>query len=339
MGRKVATAALVIVALVASLAVVELGLRAMGRVRNVGPSFTEFDPVYGKWLKRDATIRRTTPEFTMTLVTNAQGFRGPDLPEKVSRSIVFTGDSFTMGYGVDQGQDFPSLVRKALMEIDGDHTPTVINTGVGNTGNGRTLRWLQQDAERYHPALVVIQLTGNDFEDNLEEGMLSLGEDRQLQQLSPHDPGTARSVQAVIDDVPFLAELHLVGFAREVVQTLRQFRDIADNGNIPNSNKSASSEDPGELTYAAVRAILSLCHERGWPALGMAVDVEEPRLTRLRALFDEDRTDLIVIPLKTARPDLYYVQDGHWNEQGQAYAAGQVLDWLAGHPAILPPRP
>ena len=40
-------------------------------VRNVGPSFSIYDPVYGKTLRKGLRCRRIAPEFTMSFSTNA----------------------------------------------------------------------------------------------------------------------------------------------------------------------------------------------------------------------------------------------------------------------------
>ncbi|MEZ5823945.1 MAG: GDSL-type esterase/lipase family protein [Geminicoccaceae bacterium] len=325
--RKLAgVTALLAISLVIALVLVEAGLRITGRVRNVGPSFSEFHPVYGKWLKRDATIHRQTPEFDMVLQTDSEGFRGPGLPADTKSTVIFTGDSFTMGYGVDQNEDFPSLVRAEFERRQGKNAVAVVNTGVGNSGNGRTLLWLEREAERFDPSLVVIQLTGNDFEDNREEGLFELGADGELRPLGVRQPGSSRLIQSWIDDIPGLADLHLVGFAREVVIALRQRR--APTQDAP------PSADPGNdaLTYALIERILALCNERGWPFVGLTVDIEGERFAHLDKLFEKAGGELLATPSKSERPDLYYVQDGHWRPEGHEAAAALLLEWIASHP-------
>src|SRR5512139_2958291 len=87
-------------ALLVSLALCELFVRAFVVVRNVGPSFTVYDADYGNRLRPSFSTVRIAPEFTMRLTTNSLGFRGPE-PDAPPRGVVlFLGDSFTMGYGV-----------------------------------------------------------------------------------------------------------------------------------------------------------------------------------------------------------------------------------------------
>ena len=319
MKRLAAAALLSVVSLIVALAMVEAGLRLTDRVRNVGASFSEFDPVYGKWLKKNASIRRITPEFDMLLETDSLGFREPELPDDAKGAILFTGDSFTMGYGVDQNLDFPSLVRAALEREMGAEAPAIVNTGVGNSGNGRTLLWLEREAARFDPSLVVIQLTGNDFEDNREERLFEPDHSGTLRPLPVHPPGLARRIQAAIDDTPWIANLHLVGFAREVVIALRQRRESS-------ADETADPDGGDELTFAILRRILAVCDERNWPVLGLAVEIGAGRLAMLEKLFEEARSELLVMPTKQERPDLYYDRDGHWREQGHAFASSMLLD-------------
>jgi hypothetical protein len=80
----------------------ELMVRTFISVRDVGPSFTTYDAVYGTTLKKNFSAQRITLEFTMRLSTNSDGFRGPELGVLSSRPILLLGDSFTMGYGVNR---------------------------------------------------------------------------------------------------------------------------------------------------------------------------------------------------------------------------------------------
>ena len=99
--------ALSLIGLLIGIGVSELFVRNFISVRDVGPSFTTYDPVYGTTLKKSFSAQRITPEFTMRFTTNSDGFRGPELGNLSSRSILFLGDSFTMGYGVNDGEEFP----------------------------------------------------------------------------------------------------------------------------------------------------------------------------------------------------------------------------------------
>src|SRR6185295_7928209 len=106
--------ALFLLSLVASLGLAEVVVQAFVPVRDVGPSFTVYDPVLGKRLKASFSAERITPEFRMRLSTNSLGFRGPEPKAISSGPILFLGDSFTMGYGVRDGEEYPARVATEL---------------------------------------------------------------------------------------------------------------------------------------------------------------------------------------------------------------------------------
>ena len=79
--------ALAFIAILVSLGVCELVVRNFVSVRNVGPSFTRYDSYYGQLLKQNFLGLRVTPEFTMRLTTNSDGFRGPQSGD-ISSSVL-----------------------------------------------------------------------------------------------------------------------------------------------------------------------------------------------------------------------------------------------------------
>ena len=50
----------------------------------------------------------------MRMSTNSHGFRGPELPPAPRDCVLFIGDSQTLGHGVSDGEEYPSLIRKTL---------------------------------------------------------------------------------------------------------------------------------------------------------------------------------------------------------------------------------
>lgn len=289
----------------------ELTVRAFVPVRNVGPSFTMHSPVYGKRIRPSISVTRITPEFVMRLSTNAQGFRQPDEVPLNSHPILFLGDSFTMGYGVDDGSEFVALIRKRRPD-DGPF----LNAGMGDNGNGRWLKFLTREAPRFAPRLIVLQVMKNDFNDNRAERLFVLQEGELVEQpVAP--PGPRDRVQSTINALPALANLYLVGL-------LRQVRLPSGTGRTDTGGNE--TDDPDELTFRLIDRAVELCEEQGWPVLGLSVGLEGAQLERLKQLFDDHQAPLLVAPNQETHPELYYETDGHWNAQGHAYAADLVAD-------------
>jgi lysophospholipase L1-like esterase len=70
--------------------------------------------------------------------------------------IVFLGDSITAGQGAGVGEDFPSLIGKAL------NVP-IVNSGVTGSTTGEALLRINEDVLSKNPSIVVVELGGNDL--------------------------------------------------------------------------------------------------------------------------------------------------------------------------------
>lgn len=315
--------ALVLVAVVVAAAVCEVVVRMFVPVRNVGPSFTEYDAIYGKRLKKSFSGVRITPEFTMRLTTNSDGFRGPEQKVLSRRPILFLGDSFTMGYGVNDGQEFPALVRKSLASGTRDPIP-VINAGMGDNGNGRWLIFLRREGTRLNPWLVVLQVCENDLEDNVRDNLFDLGPDSTLLERPVPPPGPRRIAQEVLERIPGLANSYLLGLARQISLGRRSIRrEFSDAGaSIGHSGISRAQE----LQFRILHRVLALSKKHSWRVLVVLGGIPERQRQKLERFFLANNVQTVIIPDKKERPDLYYKIDGHWNAAGQTFTAKRVLE-------------
>ncbi len=315
----------VLIALALSLVLGEVAARLFATIRNVGPSFSTYDPEYGQRLKKSFHAERITPEFTMTVTTNAEGFRGPELSVGEAGSVVFLGDSFTMGYGVSDGEEFPALVRRDLRARLGAAAPEVVNAGIGATGNGHWLKFLRSEAARFKPRAVVLQLCSNDFGDNLRERLFGLDETGELRALPVPPPTWQRSVQAAVEAMPGLAYSRLVSLIKQAAMS-------GGGGEGPRPGQPAApaaGEIPGgDLTRAILRETLAECRARGWPVLVICADLSETEVNAVRDVIESGGADLIVMPDKASAPEYYFRMDGHWIPRGHEVAATKIRNWL-----------
>lgn len=307
----------VLVAVFASL-VAELAVRIMGLAREIGPSFTEWHATDGLHVRRSICVTRSTPEYTMRFTSNSAGFRGPELPPEIGHSILCLGDSFTMGYGIDDGQEFVALLR--------EHVPagwTVVNAGIGGTGNGRWLHVMRRERTRLRPAVVVMQVCSNDVDDNLREGLFTLDGSGELVEGRPAPPTMARRVQAWLDTVPGASYLHLIALGRQIGA---RSAPVPAGEHIENAVPTAH---PGlGLQVAILRRAVSLVRDMAGVPLFLSADQSATDIRPVQALADELGVRLVRIPCRDERPDFYYQTDGHWNAAGHAYVAERVCEEL-----------
>lgn len=309
---------LVALGIAAALLLSEVFVRLFVPVRAVGPIFSEHHPVYGQVLKKSFSARRVTSEFSVRFSTNARGFRGPELGDAAARPILCIGDSFTMGYGVDDGDEYPALLRRLLAEEVGAASFPVVNAGVGAVGNGIWIKFLQREAPGLNPRLVVLQLCENDIRDNRREGLFSLSSPGVLIENSPPPPPRERHIQRVLEAAPGLSYSYLISLVKQV-----WYRHVT---------LARSRSDPGpprqsvELSLQIWDEIIRICDEHSWPLLVMLVEFKNPQLGQTRSLFEVRGIPVLEAPSKTARSELYYRIDGHWNRKGHRFIAGQVVE-------------
>jgi len=72
------------------------------------------------------------------------------------KNIICFGDSITCGYGVNSGEDYPSVLIK-LVEFP------IINAGVDGDTTFAALERLENDVLAKNPRLVIVEFCGNDF--------------------------------------------------------------------------------------------------------------------------------------------------------------------------------
>ena len=306
-----------------SAGVCELVVRMFVPVRNVGPSFTEYNPIYGKWLKKNFAAKRITPEFTMRLTTNSEGFRGPELGSLSRRPILFLGDSFTMGYGVNDGQEFPAVIRKSFNAHRHELVP-VINAGMGDNGNGRWVIFLRSEAERYNPALVVLQICENDVADNIREHIFELAPDGGLRERPIPPAGARRLAQEILERIPGLANSYLVGLVRQISWDRPTALQQSEFESSSADDRQASRAE--KLQLRLLEEALAICKVHGWPVLVVLGGIPNAQRGELEKFFSQRNVPTVLIPDKVQRPELYYKIDGHWNAAGQRFTAARVLE-------------
>jgi hypothetical protein len=306
----------------------ELLVRAFIPVRNIGPTFSVYDPYYGKVLKKNFSCVRTAPEFTMRFTTNSFGFRGPEPKRLPQKAILFLGDSFTGGYGVNDGEEFPALIRAALDKKFGVDNIEVVNAGSGNTGNGYWLKFLKTEAKRFSPRVVVLQVCENDFGDNEREQLFTLNTNGELIESVPAPMlEKGRIIQGLIESVPGLPYSYLVCAGRQVFSEGLTSEQNPVNEDI--AVVDSSTLRPSEaLTQRMLEGALELCFKENWPVLGLGVELNSRHLVQIEMVFRQHHASFLEIPAKRLRPDLYFRIDGHWNASGHAFVADTVLKRL-----------
>jgi lysophospholipase L1-like esterase len=325
--------ALALVSSTVGLGLGELTVRALGLARSVGPSFTEYDAELGRFHKRSFRTTRHTPEFSMSFSTNAQGFRGPELDASAAPAapnVLFLGDSFTEGYGVSDGEEFPQLVARAL-----GRRAQVINAGVGDTGTGYALRLLESGRLPGSPRTVLVyQVCGNDFADNARQGLFSLDSEGQLVARQGDAPvSLGRRIQGPLEAIPGAMSSHVVALALQAVRSALEGRAA---GAATPARAPPSEPGPDRLTLLLLRELLETARGRGWPVIVLNVELDASKRSAVNGVLRAAGATILDVPVRSDRPDLYFAVGGHWNRSGHAHAAGLLLPAIEAALGSLP---
>jgi lysophospholipase L1-like esterase len=97
-------------------------------------------------------------EFDVQLIANSLGLRD-DEPSLQGPEIIGLGDSFTMGYGVEQEQSFIELLGKDLEQ-------RTLNAGISSYGTARECLLFNERLDKSALKLLVIQHCENDLLEN-----------------------------------------------------------------------------------------------------------------------------------------------------------------------------
>ena len=317
-------ALLLLLSLCVSVAVAEVLIRLFVPVGHVGPIVTVKDPVMGKRIKKSFHTVRVHPDFTMTFTSNSLGFRGPEPDSPPTDSVLFIGDSFTMGYGVSDGEEFPALIKAMFDMTFGKNAISVVNTGMGDNGNGRWIKLLRDEAAQFKPRLIVLQVLDNDYEDNVREALFRVSDNGALDEL-PINP--AKDLGSFLDDIPGLSSSYLYRLIRQTIA-------FHSSGAVTRETAGQKSDVISGVGYAErlterlISEALAICRRKGYPVFAILVGLKGERLNRMQGIFQANRIAVFKVPDKTERPDLYFKIDGHWNQAGHAFVARAVFEQL-----------
>jgi lysophospholipase L1-like esterase len=148
-----------------ALALGEIALRTV--VRTYAPISLDFfqrDGAGPLRLRPHVRRRHASPEWSVLVETNGRGRRDRDAPPRPRQPVVLgLGDSMSFGWGVEQGEAFPSLLEDTL---GGPEQVRVVNASVPGTGT-TDQRDLLRELIAEVPAEVVFVsfFVGNDFHD------------------------------------------------------------------------------------------------------------------------------------------------------------------------------
>ena len=123
----------------------------------LGPGIVETQDARPYALKKNMTARFLSAEYDTTVTTNEFGLRGRTPELNVAEKVLILGDSFVMGYGVEDNETFAAVLNEEL----GDAIE-VINGGVFGYNPYSSYEYLIKEGIRFNPKTVVLCLWAGD---------------------------------------------------------------------------------------------------------------------------------------------------------------------------------
>lgn len=176
MRRILALAAGLVLAALA----LELGVRAVLGEQPKFPRHVVGAPWGLRYNQPGARYRHKSQDVDIAFAINARGLRDDrehayEKPEGVKR-IVALGDSFTIGYEVEERDCFARVLEREL-RAKGVHVD-VLNAGVSGFSTAEECLYLERELHKYSPDLVLVSFFENDLLDNLRTGLFELVDGR-----------------------------------------------------------------------------------------------------------------------------------------------------------------
>lgn len=185
-GRKLAfTAIMLSLMIAATLVFGELAVRVFFPQPEFYPRY-RYSERYGHLLPASARLVNRLPgAWHFVYHTNEYGYR-ISMPELSNRydlpNVVVLGDSFTFGFGVNDGEEYSAVLAKQLAG-----QASIANLGVGSFGLTQEIRTFYEFGLLFQPGVVVLQFCSNDPDDNfyakvttVEDGRFRFHRDRSM---------------------------------------------------------------------------------------------------------------------------------------------------------------
>ena len=278
-----------------------------------------YDPLVGWKLPPNASIPETTPDYSVVYHSNGLGFRAarevspaPRSADAVDERIVFLGDSFTFGSGVEEDETFASLVAASRPGS------VAFNLGIGGFGIDQMWLTLVHYGLELEPTRVVLSFIRNDLDRSLsayrlghvwqEKPLFQLAGGQLERMTAENRPGPLRSW--------LTQDLRWTGLWRRVENSLSR--------NLPIGYR-------WRLNRTLFEAVRDTCAAADVPLLVVHLPVNRRNPV---PLFDSELTAMEIdyvdlTPLLPGDADeLYFPRDHHFNAAGHAFAARAIAEAL-----------
>ncbi len=152
------------ISLVVMLALGEILIGVFSPSEYLYPRY-EFSAEYGLIPIANAVMIHGVPrKFEFKYTVNSMQSRGDAVTPRASGlpAVVVLGDSYSFGMGVNDGEEYSTVMRRQL-----EGRADVVNLGAAGWGLTQEIRRYYERGVEYDPRIVILQFCANDPDDNL----------------------------------------------------------------------------------------------------------------------------------------------------------------------------
>ncbi len=300
----------------------------------VQPRFV-VDSGYGvRWNQSGVDTRHYVPgDYDVRVTTNSAGMRGPreyaTEPAPGVRRVLLLGDSFTFGFGVEDGEVVSAVLEDRLNAVPEAPRSEVLNLGVSGFGQAEELVTFGARGRAYQPDVVVVLYFDNDIGNNAVSQLYTADPDGTVAPTgNSYLPGV--KVQERLYAIPPVRWLFEHSEAWNLVrnrlsilvqnallerQGMQKFDDATPVGT--DLTRALLAALAAEIRAAGARPVFLVIPNRGMTS---NFPLTRPEVEALGVTLLDGRDFLA--------PGDYYERDGHWRPSGHAKAAAELAKVL-----------
>ncbi|MHC4268242.1 MAG: hypothetical protein ACYSWS_06410 [Planctomycetota bacterium] len=313
---------------------------------------TEYDPLLG-WINKKNFYKKNMYGPNNYLRTNSQRFRNNSdfdvaVPNGKSRWIC-SGDSFTLGYGVDNDHTWCELLTSIVNNIE------TVNMGQGGYGFDQAYLWYMRDGIQLEHDVLVFAFITNDIDRMSKDQFLNYHKPRLY----------VRGGKIIKQNVPvpkpgflikYFSRYELAIKQLNVIQLMYKFSDKIQNNYSLRAN-NLIPQDTEELTLHIIKDLIKVSRASDRKVLFVHLPTQEDFNNHTKS--DSLRTFLLsnseengwfyidlIDEFRNLDPnsvhELFIQKNinnlvsakGHYTEKGNRYIADLVVKEIANNPSI-----
>ena len=227
-----------------------------------------FSPQYCSTVYPDVRMVHERPgRWRFVYSINGLRYRGNPFPpagEYARPNLVVLGDSYTFGAGVNDGEEYASVLERELRG-----SARVINLGIGGWGLTQEIRRYHDFGALYRPKVVILQFSANDPRDNLKCAITSVRGGH----FEFHDSGEGIYRIKELLSRSWIQKSQIYNLFRDRLYRLMESRVVERERTVADSGRVATGESAEQRVYVELlEAFAQDLHANGIKLIFLSVN-------------------------------------------------------------------